>query len=180
MSILGTSLLYKIVNSGANLTAGQILDQLRDEIKYALRQTGKIGEAQDGMDISLIILENNKQNYQFAGANSPAYIIRKNNLIELVPDKMPIGIYLDEISFKNNLDSLFKNDLIYLFSDGFKDQLGGPYDKKIKSKAFKSLLLKNSQLPLNSQLQALNNFINEWKAGKHQNDDILVLGFKIT
>jgi ligand-binding sensor domain-containing protein/serine phosphatase RsbU (regulator of sigma subunit) len=180
MSILGTSLLYKIVNSSENLNAAQILDQLREEIKYALRQTGKMGEAQDGMDISLIILENNKQNYQFAGANNSAYIIRENKLIELVPDKMPIGIYPFEESFKNNVGSLYKNDLIYLFSDGFKDQLGGPTDTKIKSKPFQALLLKNSHSSMEEQLQALNNFVDDWKAGKHQNDDILVLGFRIT
>jgi len=179
MSILGTSLLYKIVNSDENLTAAQILNQLRDEVKYALRQTGKIGEAQDGMDISLIILENNKQNYQYAGANNPVYIIRENKIIELFPDRMPIGIYPNEDSFKNNVGTLFQNDMIYLFSDGFKDQLGGPNDTTIKSKTFQTLLLKNSQLPPNEQMLALNNFVNDWKAGKHQNDDILVLGFRI-
>ncbi len=179
MSVLGLSLLYKIINSNPDISAAEVLNKLRDEIKYTMRQTGKEGETQDGMDISLIILENNKQNYQFAGANNSGYLVRNNELTQLIPDKMPIGIFLHEESFKNQSGTLYKNDVIFLSSDGYQDQFGGAKDGKFKSKPFRELLLKISSLPMREQREILDSTMNEWKNNLHLNDDILVIGFKI-
>jgi serine phosphatase RsbU (regulator of sigma subunit) len=179
MSILGISLLHKIVNNNPLLPASQILDQLREEVKYALKQTGKIGEAQDGMDISLFILEENKQSYQFAGANNTAYIISNGKLSVLEPDKMPIGIYPYEQPFCNKTGEIHEGDQVYLFSDGYRDQLGGPSNSKFKTTPFQNLLLKISSLPLEEQREILNKTMDDWKKGQHQNDDILIVGFKI-
>jgi ligand-binding sensor domain-containing protein/serine phosphatase RsbU (regulator of sigma subunit) len=179
MSVLGISLLHKIVNFNPQITASQVLDQLRDEVKYALKQTGRYGEAQDGMDISLIILEENRKSYQFAGANNAVYVIRKNNLIVLQPDKMPIGIYPYEIPFTNHTGDIEENDTIYMFSDGYRDQIGGPNNTKLKTNPFQELLLKISELPVEQQMEKLNSTMDSWKNGQHQNDDILVIGFKV-
>ena len=179
MSILGLSLLYKIINSNPDFSAAEVLNNLRDEIKYTMRQTGKEGEAQDGMDISLIILENNKQNYQFAGANNAGYLVRNNELLQLIPDKMLIGIFLFEESFKNQSGALYKDDIIYLSSDGYQDQFGGAPNSKFKSKPFRELLLKVSSLPMSEQKEVLNSTMNKWKGNAHLNDDILVIGFRI-
>jgi ligand-binding sensor domain-containing protein/serine phosphatase RsbU (regulator of sigma subunit) len=179
MSVLGISLLNKIIFTNPNLTASAILDQLREEVKYALRQTGKQGEPQDGMDLSLIILENEKQIYQFAAANNPAYLVRNGAITMLHSDRMPIGIYPKEVPFTNLTGQLFKNDLIYLCSDGFKDQFGGPFNKKFQAKQFHQLLLKIAPLPMNEQINKLNSALMEWKSDEHLNDDILVMGFRI-
>jgi ligand-binding sensor domain-containing protein/serine phosphatase RsbU (regulator of sigma subunit) len=179
MSVLGVSLLHKIINSNPLLTASQILDQLRDEVKYALKQTGRFGEAQDGMDISLIILEENRRTYQFAGANNAVYLIRNNKLDVLIPDKMPIGIYPYEIPFTNQTGEIEENDIIYMFSDGYRDQIGGPNNTKLKTGPFQELLLRISELPLEKQMETLNSTMDNWKKGQHQNDDILVIGFKV-
>jgi len=180
MSILGISLLNKIVFSNPNLKASEILDLLRDEIKYALRQTGKTGEPQDGMDISLIIIENNKQNYQYAAANNSGYLLRNKELIILPADKMPIGIYPAEVPFVNNSGVLLKDDLIYLCSDGFKDQLGGPTDRKFQSRRLQEMLLNICALPMNEQMDAINKTLKDWKGDAHLNDDVLIMGFRIT
>lgn len=179
MSVLGVSLLNKIIFIHPELSAASTLDLLRDEIKYALRQTGKIGEAQDGMDIFIIILENDYSDCQYAGANSPAYLFRDNELLVLNPDKMPIGIYPNEKPFTNNTIRLNKNDMLYLCSDGYKDQFDGQNITRFQSKKFRELLTSIANLPLPEQKKILNNTMDDWKAGQHQNDDILVLGFKI-
>lgn len=179
MSILGVSLLNKIVNTDPDISAARTLNLLRDEIKYTLRQTGKAGEAQDGMDIALVILENDRKNYQYAGANNDLYIIRRGGLIKIAADHMPIGIYLDEHSFTNNTGNSETGDMFYLFSDGYSDQFGGSKEGKFKAKNFQELLLKISQLPLSEQLKELNATMDKWKHGLNQNDDILVIGFRI-
>ncbi|OFX57987.1 MAG: hypothetical protein A2046_02925 [Bacteroidetes bacterium GWA2_30_7] len=184
MSVLGISLLNKIIFLYPDLSASEILDNLREEVKSILKQSGKIGENQDGMDIFLIIINNDNQTYQYSGANSPGYIFSNNELTVLSPDKMPIGIYPKETLFKNNAGQLCKGvlckgDIIYLSSDGYQDQFGGEKYVKFKSKPFRELLKKIGPLPLNEQREILDSTMNEYKAGHHQNDDILVLGFKI-
>jgi ligand-binding sensor domain-containing protein/serine phosphatase RsbU (regulator of sigma subunit) len=180
MSILGISMLNKIVNSDSSISAAEVLNLLREDIKIALRQTGKVGETQDGMDIAIVIIESDKKKYQMAGANNAVYLVRNQELIQLRPDKMPIGIYLLETPFNNNIGKLEKDDILYLFSDGYYDQLGGPDDSKFKSRKFQELVLKISHLPFHEQKAMLDNIMNEWKAGRPQNDDILVIGFTIT
>lgn len=184
MSVLGISLLNKIIFLYPDLSASEILDNLREEVKFILKQSGKIGENQDGMDIFLLIIDNDNQTYQYSGANNPGYIFTNNELTVLSPDKMPIGIYPKETLFKNNAGQLCKGvlckgDILYLSSDGYQDQFGGEKYVKFKSKPFRELLKQIGTLPLNEQCEILDRTMNEWKAGHHQNDDILVLGFKI-
>ncbi|MFC2151095.1 two-component regulator propeller domain-containing protein [Bacteroidota bacterium] len=181
MSILGISLLDQIMSQiPDSFTAGDILTLLREEIKSALRQTGKDNEAKDGMDISLCVLNRKDQTIHFAGAYNPLILIRNNEIIKHSGDKMPIGIFIKEKkSFTNNIIEIHKGDSLYLYSDGFQDQFGGENKKKFLPKNLNNLLLEISNKSAQEQLEILNDTLEDWKGEEPQVDDIIILGFKI-
>jgi len=185
MSMLGISFLNDIVRKQEINQANEVLNELRKEIINALQQKGKLGEQKDGMDISLIAINTETLECQWAGANNPLYIIKVTDntefaeLTELKPDKMPIAIYERMYSFTNHEFTVKKGDCLYLFSDGFADQFGGPKGKKFMYKPFKVLLLTNCQKPMLEQKQIIEKTIIEWIDREEQVDDITVLGIKI-
>ncbi|MFC2087913.1 tetratricopeptide repeat protein, partial [Bacteroidota bacterium] len=143
MSMLGVSFLNEIVNRLENPESHIILNQLRNTVKTTLDQRGKEGEAKDGMDIALTILDIKNMKGEYSGAYNPMYIYRKGEeeVIEFKADKMPIGIYHKEKeSFTKNEFNLKPGDTIYTFSDGYVDQFGGEHGRKFMSKPFKRLL----------------------------------------
>ncbi len=186
MSMLGVAFMNEIVNkmqkpdSQPLYSAGEILDQLRENIIKSLHQTGKEGESKDGMDIALCVV-NLKQNLlNFAGAFNPMYLIRNNELVEVKSDRMPIGIFIKEKTpFTNHEIPIQEGDQIYIFSDGFSDQFGGARERKLGSEAMKKMLLDNASKSMKEQEVAILKVHNEWRAGYEQIDDILVIGFKI-
>jgi len=180
MHMLGNAYLNEIVARNEYKTASDILEQLRDYIMSSLNQTGESGEAQDGMDIALCIIDCENNSLEYAGANNPIYIIRDNELSEFRGDRMPVGIHINYSKpYTNHVINLESNDQIYLFSDGFADQFGGPNGKKFRYKQFKELLLKNSHEPMSIQKEILNNVHDKWRGQLEQIDDILVFGLKI-
>lgn len=180
MHMLGSVYLNEIVSSENYNTASEILDQLRNNIMKSLNQKGESGEAQDGMDIALCIIDTETKTLQFAGANNPIYIINNNELNEIKGDRMPVGIHINfNKPFTNHTINLESNDQIYLFSDGYADQFGGPRGKKFRYKQFKELLVNISHEPMNIQKEILNNTHDKWRGSVEQIDDILVFGIKI-
>ncbi|MBN2683264.1 MAG: DUF4154 domain-containing protein [Bacteroidales bacterium] len=205
MSMLGVAFLNEIVNKGTKHSANEILNLLRAQVIKALRQTGKEGEAKDGMDIAMVVIEKNGKSIQYAGANNPMYLVRLKDspviedaktvendthiLYEIKADKMPIGIYGEEIvSFTNKEIELVKGDSIYVFSDGYADQFGGPRGKKFMYKTFKELLLEIQPRGMHEQFKILDETIENWKAHHdpvqnndhfEQIDDILVIGVRM-
>jgi len=180
MSMLGIAFLNEIVNKNRSLKANEILNQLRDYTIKALHQTGKDGEAVDGMDMSLCIVNKNKMSLQYSGANNPVWILRNNEIIEIQADKTPIGIYRDDTnSFTNNIIEIHKNDIIYLFTDGYVDQFGGLNNRKIGKTNFQKLLLDIKKLSIAHQKDALNSYFARWQGTNKQIDDVLVIGIKI-
>jgi serine phosphatase RsbU (regulator of sigma subunit) len=179
MSILGLAFLNEILNQTVTLRANAILNQLRSRVIKSLRQTGKADEARDGMEMALCVVDFNGKRLQYSGAFRPLYLIRDKELIELKGDSMPIGIYNDkEISF-NNEELTFKDkDIIYMFTDGYVDQLGGPDRKTYKSKQFKQLLIDIHQKPLNEQKVKLEKEYEAWRRDIEQIDDIMVMGIR--
>jgi serine phosphatase RsbU (regulator of sigma subunit) len=179
MSIMGISFLNEIFSRGNISVAKSVLNQLRERVMKALHQTGGSAEQKDGMDISLCIINYETNELQFAGANQSMYIIRKNALIEIKGDLMPIGIGgLKERSFTNHTTSLEKNDIIFLFTDGYIDQFGGEKNKKFKYPAFRRLLLDLASLPLKQQGEKIAETLEIWKGYNMQVDDVTVLGFR--
>jgi serine phosphatase RsbU (regulator of sigma subunit) len=187
MSMLGMSFLNEIVNKEGIMEANIILNRLRENVKRSLRQTGKDNEAKDGMDISLCIIDYENMKMQFAGAYNPLFLLRDGQMERIKADRMPIGIYLREKdSFTNNVIDLKKGDYLYLTSDGFIDQFGGPTDDKVKAENFSNVLVENHKKSPDQQKEALVKFLEHWmsfkdKTGRYykQIDDILIVGIEI-
>jgi len=180
MSMLGVSFLNEIVNRHEVTSASAILNSLRTDIKKTLGQEGKEGEAKDGMDLALCIVDPDKMKLQYAGAYNPFYLFRNEKLIEIKADRMPIGIYIKEKeSFTNHEIDLQKGDVFYVFSDGFQDQFGGEDGSKFKTKKFKQLLLDIYQKPMSEQREILNKTIDQWRGKWEQVDDIIIMGVRV-
>jgi serine phosphatase RsbU (regulator of sigma subunit) len=179
MSMLGISFLNEIVGKGCYSSASSILNQLRERVMKTLHQTGDKKEQKDGMDISLCILDFEKHQAQYAGANNPIYLIRKGELLEIKGDRMPIGINIvEERSFTNHLINLEENDMIYLITDGYPDQFGGLDERKLKYKPFRDILLRIYSMPMHDQVLILEEELLRWMGNVNQIDDILIIGFK--
>ncbi|MFO7656132.1 MAG: SpoIIE family protein phosphatase [Bacteroidales bacterium] len=179
MSILGITMLNEVVGRGCFASAGSVLNQLREGIMKALQQTGEEYEQKDGIDMTLCIFDTKSNNFQFAGAFNPLYIVQNNNLVEINGDKMPIGVAAEEEkSFNTHKITLEPGSSVYLFSDGFVDQFGGPNGKKFKYQPFRNLLLKIHQLPMHRQKEELFYAFEKWRGNYPQLDDLLVLGFR--
>jgi serine phosphatase RsbU (regulator of sigma subunit) len=180
MSMLGISFLEEIVRNKGITESGVILDELRKEVKHALHQKGKRDEARDGMDISLCVIDESKNIIQYSGAYNNLYLIRNGELSEYAADRMPIGIYdLGDKNFKTQNIPYQPGDHIYMHSDGYADQFGGPDRKKFKSSSFKALLLRICKLPLNKQKEKLEKEFLSWKGSNPQIDDVIILGLMI-
>jgi ligand-binding sensor domain-containing protein/serine phosphatase RsbU (regulator of sigma subunit) len=180
MSMLGVTILNEIVSSKTLTHAGKILDILREHLTKTLGQTGKEDDAKDGMDMALCIIDYKSMKLQFAGAYNPLIHIRARELTIFKADKMPVGIHLGVMPpFTTQELTLEKGDSIYIFSDGYADQFGGPDDKKFKSGQLHELLVNLSPLPMAEQKHKLNETILEWMGINEQIDDILVIGIRI-
>jgi len=194
MSMLGASFLREIVQKEYITHTGVILRKLRKEIIKALKQKGEVGEQKDGMDMAIISIDHETNICQFSGANNPLYIINPNRKewpqeaisfgeglsgAEIKPNKMPIAIYEKMDNFTTHEIQLEKGDQLYMFSDGYADQFGGPKGKKFKYKAFKRLLLENADKPMQEQKEILNQAFENWRGDLEQIDDVVVVGIKI-
>jgi serine phosphatase RsbU (regulator of sigma subunit) len=180
LSVMGISSLNEIVNRNNSLKAGKILEELRTYVVRSLHQTGSREEARDGIEIALCIIDFKKRNIEFAGANRPLFLVRNKELIQYRGDRMPIGIYEQELSsFTTQTVKLQKNDSIYLFSDGYVDQLGGPDRKTFRVVRFRKLLTEIQDLSMKEQKKRLMEEHESWKGSIEQIDDILVMGFRL-
>ena len=180
MSMLGVSYLNDIVNVAGITQPNLILNDLRQRIKSTLSQTGRINEANDGMDIAVCVFDTRGKNLQFAGAYNPLYLIRDGKLTEYKPDKMPVGIHIiEKDSFTLHKIKLIPGDKFYILSDGFADQFGGPMGKKFKVKPLKDLLLRTSSKSMDEQKKEIENTLDKWQSAHDQVDDILVIGFSL-
>ena len=179
MSMLGMAFLNDIVRQKEVTKASQILDLLRENVKQSLNQTGKKGEQKDGMDMAVCVINTKINKVQFAGAHNPLVIIRNNELIEFKGDRMPVGIHRKEKEFSNHDYNLQKNDKLYVYSDGFADQLGEKNHTKYKSKRFKEFLLSTSNKSMKEQSVLIQQEYTTWKGNCKQIDDIVIIGVKI-
>jgi len=179
MSMLGISLLNEIVSGGNNIHANDILNESKKKVKKSLHQTGQKGESKDGMDISMVMLDEKAGKLEFSGAFNPLYFFDSsaNELNIIKADKMPIGVHHRELdSFTRHELEYKKGDSIYLFSDGFIDQFGGLNGDKYSTRKFKEIIKSIANRPAEEQLETLEKDFNQWKGKNDQIDDILILG----
>ncbi len=200
MSILGISSLNEIISeTDDDIHANEILNILRDRVTASLKKKKGDIISSAGMDMALIIIDKEKKTVQFSGANNPLIVIRKTNneqstinvdrvqkmisgLYELnyiKPDRMPIGFYPVIKPFKSQQFEFQKNDALYIFSDGFVDQMGGEQGRKLMNKRLKDVLLHIQDKSMHEQKEFLETFLEKWMNGTQQTDDILIFGIKI-
>lgn len=184
MSLIGNTLLNQLVNEKKITEASQILEKLNEGIITALRQSESEQNNQDGMDISLCVIDKNKKTVQVAGAMNAVYIVKNNEVHTIEPTLKAIGGISPrkkskEIRFESTLVQLKKNDWVYLTSDGYMDQFGGPENLKFNLPNFKQLLIEAATKPAIKQKEEFNKKLNDWKGKSKQIDDILVVGFTV-
>ncbi|MBN2669160.1 MAG: SpoIIE family protein phosphatase [Bacteroidales bacterium] len=179
MSMLGIASLNDIIRRADVRQANYILDILRNQVKTSLKQTGKTGEQKDGMDMAVCVINTETMEMQYAGAHNPLLIIRNGQMTELKADRMPVGIHRKETPFTNQVMRVQKGDQIYLFSDGFADQIGGESKDKFKSKTFKALIEQNAHLKMPEQHRILEQTYIDWRGNYNAIDDIVVIGVKL-
>jgi ligand-binding sensor domain-containing protein/serine phosphatase RsbU (regulator of sigma subunit) len=179
MSIVGHNLLDRVVGEHRITQPSKILDELNRGISDTLRQSQlEDNTVRDGMDIALCAFDRKTGILEFAGAYNPLWIIRNNELIEIKANKFPIGNSRmgEDNKFTNHDIPLTKGDTIYIFSDGYCDQFGGPTGKKFKASALKQLLIASQHLSMNEQRDLLDSTIENWRGSHEQVDDILIIG----
>lgn len=177
MSMIGHTLLNKYTALKSN--PAEILNEMRKEVIETLT-TNKNFVQSDGMDLAFCIIDHEKKKLQFAGAFNPLVILRHDELIEVKADRMPIGSYMgkEKNSFNTKEIDLEKHDMLYMFSDGFQDQIGEEAELKYSSRKFKELLQSIHAKSFEAQHEILEKEIIKWRGKEEQLDDMLILGLK--
>lgn len=179
MSLLCISFLNEITRDRNYIEPNKIFTRLKREIVASLNPDEAI-HTRDGMDAVLCHFDFEKLVLTSACANNPVLIIRNEELIEIKPDKNPIGkSELTGYDYTLHKIDLQKGDLVYTFTDGYADQFGGEAGKKFKYKRLRELLFQNRFLSMAEQRQKLNQTIESWKGSLEQLDDVLVIGIRV-
>ncbi len=202
VSIVCSNALNRTVKEFNITETGKVLDKIRELV---LETFGKSdNNVQDGMDISLFRIQAHPRPFQkgreeshsnealpigedsggavtlqWSGAYNPLWYMQNGELKEISPDKQPIGKVDNPKPFTTHKLNLQKGDIIYLFTDGYADQFGGPKEKKFKSKQLQELLIANSAKTMEEQKSVLEETLNNWKGNLEQIDDILIIGIRI-
>ena len=201
VSIIGNNGLENVIQNNTDVTASEVLEQHTDFVIDRFRQSGD-AQIKDGMDMALCIFDKENMKLEFSGAHNPLYLIRAKakgfdeflnqdllkleneeyNLFEIKADKQPVGDFEYRKPFTNNKIDLLKGDTIYLFSDGFADQFGGPKGKKYKYKPFKRLILSIQEKSMSEQSILLEKSIVDWMnfdgEEYEQIDDIIIFSVR--
>jgi serine phosphatase RsbU (regulator of sigma subunit) len=181
MSLIGFNGLNQLVNEYNYTRPADILTQLNKIITNTLKQHVEDSKIRDGMDIAICCIDLYTNKMEFAGALSPLFIVRNNEILKIKGDKHPIGNFVgvEAYEFTNKEIDLLPEDRIYLFSDGFVDQFGGPNGKKLKYNYFRKMLLDNHKKPMEKQKEVIDTYFEAWKGNFEQIDDVCMIGVAI-
>lgn len=182
MSMLGNAFLDEIVNEKGITRPDLVLSELRHLVIRSLKQSAAASdeEHREGMDISLVCIDTNTNTVEFAGANHPLWLVKGGKVEEIEPDKRHIG-YFKGLGLPFNCQKLnvHKGDTLYIFSDGYADQYGGPEGKKFMYRQMKELIIGMQNMTMEGQGEMMRRKMEEWKGHLDQVDDILVVGIKL-
>lgn len=178
MSVLGSNALNQIIRRENKESPAEILSTLHLAIRRSLKQDVEGSESREGMDIALCRLDTHAGILKYSGANRPLYLTKDGELQEIRPDKKPVGGYQLEArrTFTEHEISIRSGDMVYLFSDGYPDQFGGPDGKKFMNRRFRKLVTQICDLPPEQQKQVLEDQFRTWQGEEEQIDDVLVMG----
>ncbi|MEO1654959.1 MAG: SpoIIE family protein phosphatase, partial [Bacteroidota bacterium] len=179
MSMIGNNMLHEIVAQRGILEANQILDHLNLGIRKVLRQYET--HNQDGMDIALCVIDQQKRIIEFAGAHNPLLFIQDGSPSLIKGDRFPVGgdQYSDDRAFKKHIIPIKKNTIFYIFSDGYQDQFGGPLGRKFMARRLRHVLFEIHHLPMDKQEKILDRILRNWTKSSRQIDDVLIIGIKV-
>lgn len=184
MSIIGIELLRNITNIEGVDDAAEILNRLSISIHQMFTAGVNLSEGgvkvKDGMDVAFCVIDKEYNILQFSGAFSNLYLLRDGKIIEVKGDRYSVGMASDtgHLLFSSHYIPIQPNDMLYIFTDGYVDQFGGPDSKKFKFRRFRHLLLTIHKMPLDQQRKHLYDSMMEWKGDNEQVDDILIIGIR--
>ncbi len=179
MSLVGHNGLNQAVRESDDLRPSTILRTLNRIAFDALHKDRDQNIVRDGMDMALCVYDPATRTLEYAGANCPLYLVRDREVIQYTANKTPIGGFeLQGQPFTDHHIQLREGDGVYIFSDGYADQFGGPKGKKFLYRRFRELLVNISNEPLEAQRRALLDAFMDWKGAHEQVDDILVIGMR--
>ena len=180
MSVLGNTIFNEIVVNYGVMKPNEILN-LTNKKLITLLQQEKEENLDDGMAVSVALLDRENLTLQFSGANQNSLIVRNGQMIDLIGDKYPVGgaHYNPNRTYKCQTVLLEPDDIMYSFSDGFRDQFGGPKNKKFLSSNFYKMLLENSRKSMDIQKEVILNIFASWRGEEEQIDDVSLVGLKV-
>ena len=184
MSMIGYSLLNEIVDNGIN-SPEAILEELDNRVKMILKKNDT--QSNDGMDMALLRINQKTNEVRFSGAHNPVVYVQDGEVKEIKGASRSIGGKSRIQKRKNNKTESFDLTTIqvnqpmefYIFSDGYKDQFGGPKNRKFMLRRLKQIIGEIHQKPMDQQKTLLENYLDEWQGNQSQLDDVLVIGFRI-
>lgn len=176
LSMVCGNALKSIVHELNIYDTGKILDKTRDLVLDTFAKAEN--DVKDGMDISLCSINTKTGEVWWSGANNPLWYIQNNELKEIKPHKQCIGKTDAPTSFPTHYLQLKSNDSLYLITDGFADQFGGPSGKKYKQKQLQQMLMQTNQYDLERQREILDKSFEDWKGDLEQVDDVTIVGIR--
>jgi hypothetical protein len=181
VSVVCSNALNRTVKEFKITETGKILDKVRELVLETFEKSES--NVQDGMDISLAAISRKSSvdsiEVQWSGAFNLLWYIHNGEMKEVPADKQPIGKTDKPLPFSTHNLKLQKGDTLYLLTDGYADQFGGPKGKKFKYKQLEQLIVANVQLTMDEQKSLLNETIENWKGNLEQVDDILIIGIRV-
>jgi serine phosphatase RsbU (regulator of sigma subunit) len=177
VSVICNNALNRSVREFGLTDPAKILDKTREIVISEFEKSDD--DVKDGMDISLCCYNPGRMELWWAGANNPLWILNDNGLKEFKANKQPIGKYTDPLPYTTHYISLSKNDILFIFTDGYQDQFGGEKGKKFKASNLKELLLSIRNESIQEQKKTLEKTFENWKGKLEQIDDVCIIGVKI-
>lgn len=179
MSMIGLKIIEKTINEDNIEIPSKILAVMNIGLEKTFSREKNIGTIiRDGMDIGLCIIDRKRKKVEYAGAFLPLYLIRDGSLVEIMADKIIIGMNPEGQPYTDHEIDLLDNDIFYIFSDGYVDQFGGSENKKFMYRRFRYLLLTIHSFPVDDQKAILEENIKTWMGLNEQVDDMMVIGFR--
>jgi len=179
MSMIGLKIIEKTINEDNIEIPSKILAIMNKGLEKTFSREKNIGTIiRDGMDIGLCVIDRKRRKVDYSGAFLPLYLIRDGSLIEIMADKIIIGMNPEGIPYTDHEIDLLEDDIFYIFSDGYVDQFGGTENKKLMYRRFRYLLLTIHRFPVNDQKAILDENIKNWMGVNEQVDDMMVIGFR--
>jgi len=172
MSVVCHNALQKAIKEFDLTDPGLILTKTRQIVIHSLNATQQ--NIKDGMDCSLIVINDQTKKITWAGANNHAWILHNNEFVEIKADKQPVAFYENSKEFSPKDLTILPGSLVYLFTDGYGDQFGGKRGKKYKNKSLKEFLRTIADQPVEKQSELLQNNFFAWKSELDQVDDVAI------